>query len=63
MNLERQEKRWRKSAMKEKAIDKYKWNWKKVDYSAYMFILPVMIFFLSFVLSFAFVFIFFSVLV
>ena len=45
MNLERQEKRWRKSAMKEKAIDKYKWNWKKVDYSAYMFILPVMVFF------------------
>ena len=29
---------------------KYKWNWKKVDYSAYLFILPVMIFFLSFVL-------------
>ena len=36
--------------MKEKAIDKYKWNWKKVDYSAYLFILPVMVFFLSFVL-------------
>jgi|GEM_PF-14814 len=31
-------------------IDKYKWNWKKVDYSAYLFILPVMVFFLSFVL-------------
>lgn len=29
---------------------KYKWNWKKVDYSAYLFILPVLVFFLSFVL-------------
>jgi N-acetylneuraminate transport system permease protein len=50
MDFERLRKRWRKTAMKEKAIDKYKWNWKKVDYSAYLFILPVMVFFLSFVL-------------
>lgn len=36
--------------MESKTIDKYKWNWKKVDYSAYLFILPVLLFFTSFVL-------------
>ena len=36
--------------MKNKVTEKYRWNWKKVDYSAYLFILPVMVFFSSFVL-------------
>lgn len=30
---------------------KYKWNWKKIDYSAYLFVLPAFIFFASFVLN------------
>ncbi len=36
--------------MGDKILEKYKWNWKKIDYSAYLFILPVFIFFSSFVL-------------
>lgn len=36
--------------MNKKNINNYKWNWKKVDYSAYLFILPVLVFFTSFVL-------------
>lgn len=36
--------------MGDEILEKYKWNWKKIDYSAYLFILPVFIFFSSFVL-------------
>lgn len=36
--------------MASQITSKYKWNWKKIDYSAYLFLLPILIFFTSFVL-------------
>lgn len=36
--------------MSSKVVGKYKWNLKKIDYSAYLFLLPILVFFTSFVL-------------
>lgn len=36
--------------MEGQVTSKYKWDWKKIDYSAYFFLLPILVFFTGFVL-------------